>query len=189
MKRCPWKGLEDSIEYQTYHDTQWGVPCKDDQALFELFILETFHCGLSWLLVLKKRTYFQEAYEGFDPMVVAEFGEDKVKQLMENPKLIRNRKKILASIENAKAFLAVVEEFGSFSDYLWGFTQHQVLYFPFDGVTNRNEYSDTIAKDLKKRGFRFMGSVTCYSYLEAVGIFHNHSVDCDWYHSPDSVER
>lgn len=179
MKRCPWPNLENSDLYQEYHDTEWAVPSYEDSYLFEMFVLESFHCGLSWLLILKKREYFRMAFDGFDHRIIGNYDERKIAELLENKNIIRHKGKILATIENANAFLKVQQEFGSFSAYLWNFTDHKVEYYPFDGVMKRNELSDRVSKDLKKRGFKFMGTVTCFSYLEAVGIMNNHAISCD----------
>lgn len=176
--RCNWKNLEKSEIYIDYHDNEWGVPSYDDAYLFEMFVLESFHCGLSWLLILKKREAFRQAFDGFDANEIVDYDENKILNLLDNKDIVRNRAKILATIENAKSFLKVVEEYGSFSNYIWGFTNGKVEYYPFDGVTTRNELSDKVAKDLKKRGFKFMGTVTCFSYLEAIGIMNNHSINC-----------
>lgn len=178
MDRCLWPNLENSPLYQQYHDEEWGVPSRNNSHLFEMFILETFHCGLSWLLILKKREGFRQAFDQFNAEKIALYQEDKIQELMENADIVRNKAKILATIQNAKAYLKVQEEWGSFSEYLWSFTENKVIYQPFDGVTTRNEISDRVAKDLKKRGFKFMGTVTCYSYLEAVGIFNDHGENC-----------
>ncbi len=178
MQRCNWPNLLNSDIYINYHDNEWGVASHDDSHLFEMFILESFHCGLSWLLILKKREAFKKAFDNFDAEKIANYDENKIAQLMENADIVRNRAKILATVQNAKAYLKVVEEFGSFSAYLWGFTDNKVVYRPFDGVTTKNELSDKVSKDLKKRGFKFMGTVTCFSYLEAVGIMNNHATNC-----------
>ncbi len=178
MKRCSWPNLESSQVYIDYHDNEWGVASRDDAHLFEMFVLESFHCGLSWLLILKKRDSFRKAFDNFDPEIISRYGESKVEQLMQDAQIVRNRAKILATIQNAKAYLKVVDEFGSFSEYLWGFTDNKVIHYPFDGVTTKNELSDKVSKDLKKRGFKFMGTVTCFSYLEAVGIMNNHADYC-----------
>ncbi len=178
MNRCNWPNLEKSQLYIDYHDHEWGVPSHDDAHLFEMFILESFHCGLSWLLVLKKRESFRKAFDYFDALKISRYDESKIEELMSDEGIIRNRAKILATIANAKAYLKVVEEVGSFSEYLWSFTDNQVVYHPFDGITTHNKLSDRISKDLKKRGFKFMGTVTCYSYLEAVGLMNNHSTTC-----------
>ncbi len=178
MKRCEWPNLEKSEIYQQYHDNEWGEASKDDKHLFEMFILESFHCGLSWLLILKKREAFRKAFDNFDAEKIAQYDEQKIEQLANNPDIVRNRAKIVATIQNAKAYLNVVKEKGSFSNYLWEFTDHKVVYNPFDGVTTTNALSDAVSKDLKKRGFKFMGSVTCFSYLEAVGIMNDHAEYC-----------
>ncbi len=181
MQRCGWPNLERSALYMAYHDEEWGVPSRDDAHLFEMFILESFHCGLSWLLVLQKRENFRAAFDGFDAERMAEYDDAKVAELLENPGIVRNRAKILAAIANARAFLRVREECGSFSDYLWGFVGHTPLREPYDLTRTKNALSDTVSKDLKRRGFKFMGSVTCYSYLEAVGIMNHHAPDCFCY--------
>ncbi len=186
MNRCSWPNLENSEIYIDYHDNEWGVESHDDKHLFEMFILESFHCGLSWLLILKKREGFRKAFDNFDAERISKYGEEKVAELMENADIVRNKAKILATVQNAKAYLKVVEEFGSFSNYLWGFTDNKVVYNPFDGVTTRNELSDKVSKDLKKRGFKFMGTVTCFSYLEAVGIMNNHAEYCFKYAKKDN---
>ncbi len=181
MKRCSWPNLENSQLYIDYHDKEWGVASRDDAHLFEMFVLESFHCGLSWLLILKKRDEFRRAFDNFDPQKISRYNETKITELLQNKGIVRNKAKILATVQNAKAYLKVVGEFGSFSEYLWSFTDNKVVYNPFDGITTRNELSDTVAKDLKKRGFKFMGTVTCFSYLEAVGIMNDHATDCFLY--------
>lgn len=178
LERCNWNKLEDSEIYLEYHDKEWGAPSFDDKYLFEMFVLETFHCGLSWLTILRKRDGFRCAFDDFDALKIAKYDEQKVASLLEDTNIVRNKAKILATIQNAKAYLNIVAECGSFSDYLWSFTNQEVLYFPYDGVTTRNDLSDVISRDLKKRGFQFMGSVTCYSYLEAIGIMNNHAENC-----------
>ncbi len=178
MKRCNWPNLEKSQTYINYHDTEWGEASHDDAHLFEMFVLESFHCGLSWLLILNKREAFRKAFDNFDAEKISKYDEEKIAQLIENKDIVRNKAKILATIQNAKAYLKVVQEFESFSNYLWGFVQNKVVYHPFDGTTTKNELSDRVSKDLKKRGFKFMGTVTCFSYLEAVGIMNNHATYC-----------
>ncbi len=178
MQRCKWPNLENSEIYIDYHDNEWGVASHDDHHLFEMFILESFHCGLSWLLILKKREAFRKAFDNFDAGKIANYNEEKICELLQNADIVRNKAKILATIQNAKSYLNVVKEFGSFSNYLWSFTDNKVVYLPFDGVTTKNELSDKVSKDLKKRGFKFMGTVTCFSYLEAVGIMNNHAHEC-----------
>ncbi len=178
MKRCSWPNLENSETYIKYHDTEWGVASYEDKYLFEMFVLESFHCGLSWLLILNKREAFRKAFDDFDAKKIANYTEKKIEELMNDSSIVRNKAKILATIANAKAYLKVCEEFGSFSSYIWSFTDSKVLYFPFDGQTAKNELSDKVSKDLKKRGFKFMGSVTTFSYLEAIGVMNNHSEEC-----------
>ncbi len=178
MERCNWPNLESAQIYIDYHDNEWGVPSYNDAHLFEMFILESFHCGLSWLLILKKRKNFRKAFDNFDAQKIASYDEEKISELMTNEGIVRNRAKILATIQNAKAYLNVIQEFGSFSNYLWSFTDNKVVYYPFDGVTTHNELSDRVSKDLKNRGFKFMGTVTCFSYLEAVGIMNDHAENC-----------
>ncbi len=179
--RCKWPNLENNTLYITYHDQEWGVPSYDDGYLFEMLVLESFHCGLSWLLVLKKRKHFRKAFDGFRPERIAQYGPEKIQKLLDNPDIIRNKQKILATIQNAKAFLQVQKEFGTFSNYIWSFTHGNVQYGDFDLGLTTNELSDKVSKDLKKRGFGFLGSVTTYSYLEAIGVMNNHSKDCFCY--------
>ncbi|MGV8907219.1 MAG: DNA-3-methyladenine glycosylase I [Acetobacterium sp.] len=180
MERCPWKGIENSDVYIEYHDNEWGVASHDDAHLFEMFILESFHCGLSWLLILKKREAFRKAFDKFDAEKIAHYDELKVEELLQDKGIVRNKAKILATIQNAKSYLKVVAEFGSFSDYLWGFTDNKIEYNPnaYADLVTRNELSDRVSYYLKKRGFKFMGTVTCLSYLQAVGIMNDHSKDC-----------
>ncbi len=178
MQRCPWPNLESSDMYMHYHDHEWGVPSHDDAHLFEMFILESFHCGLSWLLILKKREAFRKAFDNFDPERMAAYDEKKVQELMENADIVRHKAKILAAIQNAKSCLKVTREFGSFANYIWSFTNKKVVYNPYDGVTTRNALSDAFANDVKKRGFKFMGSVTAFSYLEAIGVMNDHAPTC-----------
>lgn len=182
QNRCKWPNLENNEVYVEYHDNEWGIASYDDTYLFEMILLESFHCGLSWLIILKKREAFRKAFDNFDPNIIRNYGEDKIEELMQNSGIVRNKAKILASIENAKAFLKVQEEFGSFSDYIWSFTDGEVKYGNPEELLTKNELSDQVSKDMKKRGFKFMGSVTTYSYLEAIGVMNNHSKDCFRYH-------
>lgn len=176
--RCKWKNLESNPLYIQYHDNEWGVASYDDNYLFEMLVLESFHCGLSWLLVLKKRENFRIAFDNFNAKKISLYDDKKIAELLQNDGIIKNKLKIAATIKNAKAFLEVQKEFGSFSNYMWSFTNNEIVKFPFDGVRDRNELSDTLAKDLKKRGFSFMGTVTCFSYLEAIGVMNNHAEYC-----------
>lgn len=178
MNRCNWgKSLETSVIYQEYHDNEWGVPSYDDTHLFKMLVLESFHVGLSWLIVLKKRDSFIEAFDNFDAEKIVQYNQSKIDELVNNKDIIRHKGKINATIQNAKSYLEVKKEFGTFSNYIWSFTNGKVLYNDKKIVTS-NELSDTVTKDLKKRGFKFLGSVTVYSYLEAVGVMNNHSKDC-----------
>ncbi len=185
MIRCPWPHLEDSELYLQYHDNEWGIPSYDDAHLFEMFVLESFHCGLSWLLILKKREAFRKAFDNFDPHCIVQYDETKIEELMKNADIVRNKAKILATVHNAKSYIRVVQEFGTFSAYIWSFTKGKTIYHPFDGMTTHNALSDRFSKDLKKRGFKFMGTVTAYSYLEAIGVIDGHAVNCFKYLSTD----
>ncbi|MFI3258416.1 MAG: DNA-3-methyladenine glycosylase I [Spirochaetales bacterium] len=184
MQRCSWHNLEKSAVYQAYHDSEWGVASYDDSYLFEMLVLESFHCGLSWLIILNKRQAFQDAFDNFDVNAVAHYDERKINALLQDKNIVRNRAKIAATIANAKAFIAVQREFGSFCEYIWSFTGKQVLYAPDDVLRATNELSDTVAKDFKARGFSFLGSVTTYSFLEAIGIMNNHQSHCFCYTKP-----
>ncbi|WP_394525772.1 DNA-3-methyladenine glycosylase I [Lacrimispora sp. JR3] len=176
-KRCFWVD-EKSTVYVKYHDEEWGVPVHDDKKLYEMLLLETFQAGLSWITVLRKREEFREAFDGFSAEKTASYGEDKIEELMQNPGLIRNRKKMEAAVKNAKVFLQIQEEFGSFSAYLWGFTNGEIILNQDDDFPVKTELSDRLSKDLKKRGMAFVGSVTMYSYLQAVGVINDHELSC-----------
>ncbi len=176
--RCNWPNLNKSQIYTQYHDNEWGVASYDDSYLFEMFVLESFHCGLSWLIILKKREAFKIAFDNFDYNKIANYDENKVLQLLDNSDIVRSKAKINATITNAQAFIKIINEYGSFCNYIWGFTNNQVIYAKSDEFYSKNELSDKIALDLKKRGFKFMGSVTTYSYLEAIGILNNHTSMC-----------
>jgi len=178
MKRCNWPNLERSETYLDYHDNEWGVASYGDDYLFEMFVLESFHCGLSWLIILNKREAFREAFDNFNPYVIRKYNQDKINELLENKGIVRNTAKIKATITNAESFIKVKEEFGSFSNYIWSFTDNKIICNTDDSFVTTNELSDKVSKDLKKRGFKFMGSVTTYSYLEAIGVMNNHSLDC-----------
>lgn len=177
MKRCFWVDEKSEI-YVKYHDEEWGNPKFDDRDLFELLILEGFQAGLSWLTVLKKRQAFRVEYENFDVEKVANFDENKIAKMLANKEIIRSEQKIRASILNAKIFMKIQKEFGSFSDYIWGFTGHKVVYNKDGKVIVSNELSDKISKDLKKRGMKYVGTVIVYSYLQAIGIVNDHDKEC-----------
>lgn len=172
--RCFWANPKNE-RYIRYHDEEWGVPAHDDHRLFEMLILEAFQAGLSWECVLNKRDAFREAYDGFDLDAVCGYGEEKMAELAENPGIIRNRRKIQASVENARIFRQIQQEFHSFSDYLWQWTRGNVVY---ETGETRSELSDRISKDLKKRGMKFVGTTIIYAYLQAAGVINSHEPDC-----------
>lgn len=176
-KRCFWVD-ESSPVYVKYHDEEWGVPVYDDKKLYEMFLLETFQAGLSWITILRKREGFREAFDDFDVEKVASYGEEKIKDLMENGDIIRNRKKMEAAVKNARVFKEIQQEFGSFSRYLWEFTNNEIMVNQDDCFQVKTELSDRVSKDMKKRGMAFVGSVTIYSYLQAVGVVNDHEISC-----------
>lgn len=177
--RCKWC-VGDPL-YEKYHDEEWGVPVYDDLKLFEFLILETFQAGLSWITILRKRDNFRKAFDGFDFEKVAQYDMTKVGQLVEDSGIIRNRLKILAAISNARAFISVRKEFDSFSNYIWGFTNGKVIDNQINDPSElraTSELSDTISKDLKKRGFKFIGSTVIYAHMQATGMINDHAADC-----------
>ena len=176
-KRCSWVEGKEEI-YLDYHDNEWGVPVYDDNTLFEMLLLECFQAGLSWITILKKREDFRVAYDNFDIDKIVNYDESKINELMENKLIIRHRKKIEASINNARIFKDIQKEFGSFSDYIWSFSDNKIIKDSQEYYLTKSDTSDKITKDLKKRGMKFVGSVTIYSYLESVGIIDNHTKDC-----------
>ena len=179
VKKCDWAG--DDPLYNDYHDKEWGVPVYDDHKLFEFLILETFQAGLSWITVLKKRENFRKAFDNFDYKIIADYGEDKVQRLLLDPGIIRNQLKIRATISNAQAFIRVQKEFGTFSKYIWGFVGGKPLQNSFHSMNEmpaNTPLSDEISKDLKKRGFKFLGSTVIYAHMQATGMVNDHVVDC-----------
>lgn len=177
--RCPWCMSCDI--YIEYHDKEWGVPVHDDAKHFEFLVLESAQAGLSWLTVLKKRDNYRKAYLDFDAKKVAKFGPEKVAELMNNEGIIRNLKKIEASINNAARFLEIRKEFGSFDKYIWGFTGGKPVVNKWRDMKDlppKTELSDELSKDMKKRGFKFLGSTVIYAHLQAVGIINDHLTDC-----------
>ena len=177
--RCAW--CEGSELQTAYHDREWGVPVHDDRVLFEFLILEGAQAGLSWDTILKKRENYRRAFAGFDPRRISRFGAKEARALMTNPGIVRNRLKIAASISNAKAFLAVQREFGSFDRYIWRFVGGRPLQNrrrSMKGVPASSPESDAMSKDLKKRGFRFVGSTICYAFMQATGLVNDHLVSC-----------
>ncbi len=177
MKRCSWVDEKSEI-YKKYHDEEWGVPKHDDRDLFELLVLESFQAGLSWLTVLKKREAFKEAFDNFDVKKVANYDEDKINELLKNEKIIRSKNKIQSAIGNAKIFMQIQKEFGSFANYIWSFTNNKVIKNDYDKLPASTGLSDTISKDLKKRGMKYVGSVIVYSYLQAIGVVDDHEKEC-----------
>lgn len=178
MKKCRCDWVSDDPLYQNYHDFEWGRPVYDDAQLYEMFLLETFQAGLSWQTILRKRSFFKEAFDHFDVNKIAKYDDLKMNELMENPNIIRNRRKIQAAIKNAGIFIEIQKEYGSFSKYIWSYTDFQTIYLKDQKPVVRNELSDRISSDLKKRGMSFVGSITIYSYLEAIGILNNHQKQC-----------
>lgn len=183
-KRCAW--VENTFEqYMRYHDEEWGVPVYDDHKQFEFLILESAQAGLSWSTILRKREGYRAAFADFVPEAVAEFTPSMVDALLQNPGIIRNRAKIEAAINNARCFLKVQSEFGTFSKYIWGFVNSEVKtghWTHRSQVPPTTKESDALAKDLKKRGFKFLGSTTIYAHMQAVGMVNDHTTDCYRYH-------
>lgn len=177
--RCAWAGSDPL--YLAYHDEEWGVPIHDDRLLFEFLTLEGAQAGLSWLTILRKRKAYRAAFAGFAPELVARFDAAKVAELLANPGIVRNRLKVESTISNARAFLAVQEEFGSFAAYQWRFVDGQPIQNSWQGIREvpaTTPVSDAFSRDLKKRGFRFVGSTICYAHMQAVGMVNDHTVDC-----------
>ena len=177
MKRCKWVDLNSPI-YVKYHDEEWGVPKYDDRELFELLILEGFQAGLSWITVLKKREAFRKAFDNFEVNKVSKYSEEKVTELLNNADIIRSRNKIESAINNAKVFMKIQKEFGSFSDYIWKFTDGKVVKNTDDNFKVSSPLSDEVSKDLKKRGMKYVGTVIVYSYLQAIGVINDHELNC-----------
>lgn len=176
-KRCKWCNLKNPL-YVQYHDNEWCVPNFDDKYLYEMLILESFQAGLSWECVLNKRESFRKAYDGFDLNKVISYDEEKIEELLNNKDIIRNKRKIYASINNSKVFKKITDEYGSFYNYLRNFT-HDITFFETDKTTNA--LSDDISKDLQNRGMTFVGSVIIYSYLQAIGVIYSHDKECYMY--------
>ena len=177
--KCGWC-MKDKL-YQDYHDKEWGVPVLDDHKMFEFLILETFQAGLSWYTILSKRENFINAFDQFDYQKIACYNEEKVQELMLNAGIIRNQLKIRATISNAKAYLEIQKEFSSFCNYIWSFVNHQPIinhWKSLSEIPTTTTLSDTISKDLKKKGFKFLGSTVVYAHLQATGIVNDHLIDC-----------
>jgi DNA-3-methyladenine glycosylase I len=178
-KRCAWVG--DGPLYIEYHDKEWGIPVHDDRKLFEMLILEGAQAGLSWSTILKKRENYQVAFDNFDPNKVVSYSEAKIKELLNNPGIVRNKLKVRAAVTNAQAFLKIQEEFGSFDRYIWGFVDYRPITNKFKSLSEipaETKVSKAMSVDLKKRGFKFVGSTICYAFMQAVGMVNDHTVDC-----------
>lgn len=181
--RCAW--CEGDPLYVAYHDQEWGVPVRDDDTLFEFLILETFQAGLSWITILRKRENFRRAFDGFNYRKIAKYGEKKVQSLLEDKGIIRNRLKIRATITNARAFMEVQKEFGSFNKYIWAFVDHTPVKNKWKRLQDcpaTTPLSDNISKDLRKRGFKFVGSTVVYAHMQATGMVNDHVTNCFRYH-------
>lgn len=177
--RCAWCEKDDL--YRNYHDYEWGIPVYDDAKLFEFLVLETFQAGLSWYTILRKRAFFREAFDQFDYKKIANYDESKVQQLLQNEGIIRNQLKIRGTIANAQAFMKVQAEFGSFSSYIWGFVDHKPIINNLKSLKEAvatTPISDQISKDLKKRGFKFVGSTVVYAHMQATGMVDDHVTEC-----------
>jgi len=179
MNRCPWCGNDEL--YVKYHDEEWGVPVHDDKKHFEFLVLESAQAGLNWLTILRKRENYRKNYDGFDYNKVALYDEYKINELMQDAGIIRNRKKIEASINNAKCFIEIKKEFGSFDKYIWAFVNNNPVvnnWHDISEVPATSELSDKVSKDLKSRGFKFLGTTTVYAHLQATGIINDHLISC-----------
>ncbi len=177
--RCAWCGTDEL--YQKYHDEEWGKPVYDDETIFEFLVLENFQAGLSWITILRKRENFRKAFDNFNYEKIAKYSDDKIEELMQNSEIVRNKLKILATITNAQKFIEVQKEFGSFSNYIWAFVDGKpIINQPntLKEVPATTEISDKLAKDLKKRGFKFMGSTVVYAHMQATGLVDDHVTEC-----------
>lgn len=179
MQRCPW--CEGFDLYREYHDKEWGVPLRDDQALFGLLILEGAQAGLSWATILKKRENYRLAFDCFDPVRIAQYDDAKVAELLANPGIVRNRLKVAAAIQNARAYLALTAQGQSFSDFLWQFVEHRPIqnaWHSMAEVPAKTAQSDAMSKALTKAGFKFVGSTICYAFMQSCGMVNDHLTDC-----------
>ncbi len=181
--RCSWCGTDPL--YIKYHDEEWGVPVKDDKTLFEFLILETFQAGLSWITILRKRENFRKAFDNFDYKKIAQYNQEKIDALLQDAGIIRNKLKVHAAVTNAKLFMELQKEFGSFSNYMWGFVNNEPIknaWKTHKDVPPTSAESDALSKDLKKRGFKFVGSTVIYAHMQATGMVNDHIIDCFRYH-------
>ena len=183
MKRCQW--CKSDVLYIKYHDEEWGVPVHSDKKLFESLMLEGAQAGLNWIMVLKKRSAYRAAFDKFDFNVIATYEESKIQSLFNNSGIIRNKLKIKAVVKNAHALIKVREEFGTFNKYIWQFTKHKTIHNKWESIKTipvNTDISDHMSKDLKNRGFTFVGTTICYAFMQAVGMINDHIVDCHRYH-------
>ncbi len=180
MNRCNWVNLKKPL-YVSYHDHEWGIPNHDDEYLFEFLVLESFQAGLSWECILNKRNHFREAFDNFDYNKIAKYDQNKIEKLYNNDGIIKNKLKINATVNNAKIFIEIQNEFGSFANYIWNFSDNQVIKNVDDQFKTTSELSDRVSEDLKKRGMKFVGSTIIYSYLQAIGVINDHELNCDFY--------
>jgi DNA-3-methyladenine glycosylase I len=179
LSRCPWPSNDPLMI--AYHDNEWGVPLHDDQKLFEFMVLDCFQAGLSWRTVLHKRENFRVAFDNFDYRKIAKYGQEKIDSLLQDSGIIRNKAKINGTIQNAKAFLMVQKEFGSFDQYIWKFTNDEPILNKWQNLSElpaRSELSDKMSADLVKRGFKFVGSTICYAFIQAIGMVNDHLITC-----------
>ena len=179
MRRCDWAGSDELMV--RYHDTEWGVPKHDDRRLFEALVLDGAQAGLSWATILNKRENYRRAFDGFDPVKVAEYGDDKVAELLDNPGIVRNRLKVAAAIGNARAFLDAQQEFGSFDAFIWSFVGGSPVRNAWQSLAEipaKTPASEAMSKALRRRGFRFVGPTICYAFMQATGMVNDHTTDC-----------
>ena len=190
-QRCAWAKLSNPL-YLQYHDEEWGVPLHDDRRLFEMLVLEGAQAGLSWETILNKRKNYRAAFDGFDAQRVARYGESRIRKLLQNEGIVRNRLKIRAAVTNAQACLKVTQEFGSFDRYIWSFVSGKPLRNRWETLKQlppRTELSDAMSKDLKQRGFKFVGSTICYAFMQAVGMVNDHVMACHRYKRSSDQRR
>lgn len=179
IKRCSW--AKTTPEYIAYHDEEWGVPVHDDRKLFEFLVLEGAQAGLSWSTILGKRANYKRAFDGFDPSKVSRYTKKKIQSLLQDTGLVRNRLKICSAISNAQHFLSIQAEYGSFDQYLWSFVNHRPIQNQWHHsslIPTRTDLSDALSKDLRRRGFKFVGSTICYAYMQAIGMINDHTAEC-----------
>lgn len=180
MQRCSWVNLNNKL-YVDYHDKEWGVPHYDDSYMFEFLVLESFQAGLSWECVLNKREAFRRAFDNFDYIKIMNYDDEKVLELCNDSSIIKNKLKIKATINNARVFVDIQKEFGSFSNYIWSFTNNSIIKNNNDNFQTTSKLSDKISDDLKRRGMKFVGSTIIYSYLQSIGIIDDHELNCSFY--------